>query len=62
MQGAYVGFFIFFVVVVVFFFAWGIPSAHVSVAVKSAQQLPQAKFLLAYFSVFSVDRPANIPV
>ena len=31
-------------------------------AVKSAQQLAQAKFLLAYFSVFSVDRPANIPV
>ena len=28
----------------------------------SAQQLAQAKFLLAYFSVFSVDRPANIPV
>ena len=31
-------------------------------SVKSAQQLAQAKFLLAYFSVFSVDRPANIPV
>ena len=45
-----------------FFFAWGIPSSRVSVAVKSAQELPQAKFLLAYFSVFSVDRPTNIPV
>ena len=45
-----------------FFFAWGIPSARVSMSVKSAQQLAQAKFLLAYFSVFSVDRPANIPV
>ena len=45
-----------------FFFAWGIASSRVSVAVKSAQQLAQAKFLLAYFSVFSVDRPANIPV
>ena len=55
-------FFIFFVVVVVFFFAWGIPSARVSMSVKSAQQLAQAKFLLAYFPVFSVDRPANIPV
>ena len=56
-------FFIFFVVVVVvFFFTWGIPSARVSMSIKSAQQLAQAKFLLAYFSVFSVDRPANIPV
>ena len=45
-----------------FFFAWGIASSRVSVAVKSAQQLAQAKFLLAYFSVFSVDRPGNIPV
>ena len=45
-----------------FFFACGIASSRVSVAVKSAQQLAQAKFLLAYFSVFSVDRPANIPV
>ena len=45
-----------------FFFAWGIASSRVSVAVKSAQQLAQAKFLLTYFSVFSVDRPANIPV
>ena len=45
-----------------FFFAWGIPSSRVSAAVKSAQQLPQAKFLLAYFSVFSVERPANILV
>ena len=53
-------FFIFVVVVV--FFAWGLASSRVSVAVKSAQQLAQAKFLLAYFSVFSVDRPANIPV
>ena len=54
--------FFIFVVVVVFFFAWGLASSRVSVAVKSAQQLAQAKFLLAYFSVFSVDRPANIPV
>ena len=54
--------FFIFVVVVVVFFAWGIASSRVSVSVKSAQQLVQAKFLLAYFSVFSVDRPANIPV
>ena len=55
-------FFIFVVVVVVVFFAWRIASSRVSVEVKSAQQLAQAKFLLAYFSVFWVDRPANIPV
>ena len=54
--------FFFFFCCCFFLFAWGIASSRVSVAVKSAQQLAQAKFLLAYFSVFSVDRPANIPV
>ena len=39
-----------------FCLAWGIPASRVSVAVKSAQQLPQAKFVLAYFPVFSVNR------
>ena len=62
LQGAYVGFYLFFVLFVclfVFFFAWGIPATRVSMSVKSAQQLPQAKFLLAYFPGFSIDRPAK---
>ena len=49
-------FYLFFVLFVcLFVFAWGIPATRVSMSVKP----PQAKFLLAYFPVFSIDRPAK---